>query len=652
MNLFSRSTLLLLLLAVMLTGRASGQATEMKLLTKKVGAEIQPTMYGLFFEDINFGADGGLYGELLKNRSFEFDQPLMGWIPFGDVKTETADPAFDRNPTYVRLTSRGLLTGTGIENQGFRGIGLKQGEKYRLTFHARTPNQSPLRLKVELIDQKNDPFFEKVIEVSGQQWAKTELEIIPPRTDEKASIRIWVTGRGSVDMDHISLFPVNTFNQRANGMRADLGQALADLNPGLFRFPGGCIVEGTNLETRYQWKHSVGPVENRPININRWNYTFAHRKFSDYYQSYGLGFYDYFLLSEDIGAEPLPVLHCGLSCQYENKDPNENVKLEDLGPYIQDAIDLIEFANGPVTSVWGKVRAEMGHPEPFNLKYLAIGNEQWDTLYVNRLRLFVTALRAKHPEIKIVGGSGPSPDGKDFNHLWPEMKKLKVDLVDEHYYRPPVWFRENAARYDSYDRKGPAVFAGEYACHHPSRENNFESALCEAAFMTGFERNADIVHMCTYAPLFAHVELWQWRPDLIWFDNLRVLKTPNYYIQQLYATYKGTHVLPLTLADKAASGQDGWYASAALDKDANEILIKVANLNKEARPLRISLDGLKKGTNDVTRILFQHNDMSAVNSFEKPDLLVPVEKKDQVVDGILNVEIPATSFQLFRVPLN
>ena len=213
-----------------------------------------------------------------------------------------------------------------FRSQGFRGIGLKQGEKYRLTFHARTPNQSPLRLKVELIDQKNDPFFEKVIEVSGQQWAKTELEIIPPRTDEKASIRIWVTGRGSVDMDHISLFPVNTFNQRANGMRADLGQALADLNPGLFRFPGGCIVEGTNLETRYQWKHSVGPVENRPININRWNYTFAHRKFSDYYQSYGLGFYDYFLLSEDIGAEPLPVLHCGLSCQYENKDPNENVK--------------------------------------------------------------------------------------------------------------------------------------------------------------------------------------------------------------------------------------------------------------------------------------------------------------------------------------
>lgn len=652
MNLFSRTTLFLCLFALIHTGNAFGQVTEMKLLTKKVGAEIQPTMYGLFFEDINFGADGGLYGELLKNRSFEFDQPLMGWIPFGDVKTETADPAFDRNPTYVRLTSRGLLTGTGIENQGFRGIGLKQGEKYRLTFHARTPSQNPLRIKVELVDHKNDPFFEKTIEVSGAQWNKKELEITPSKTDEKASIRIWLVSRGSVDMDHISLFPVNTFKNRENGMRADLGQALADLNPGLFRFPGGCIVEGTNLATRYQWKHSVGPVENRPININRWNYTFAHRKFSDYYQSYGLGFYDYFLLSEDIGAEPLPVLHCGLSCQFENKDPNENVKLEDLGPYIQDAIDLIEFANGPVTSEWGKLRAEMGHPEPFNLKFLAIGNEQWDTLYTNRLPLFVKALREKHPEIKIVGSSGPYPDGKEFDYLWPEMKKLKVDLVDEHYYRPPVWFRDNAARYDSYDRKGPAVFAGEYACHHSSRENNFESALCEAAFMTGFERNADIVHMCTYAPLFAHVELWQWRPDLIWFDNLRVLKTPNYYIQQLYATYKGTHVLPLTMGDKAASGQEGWYASAALDKDANEILIKVANLNKEARPLRISLDGLKRGTLDVTRILFQHDNMLAVNSFEKPDLLKPVEKKDQVTNGVLNAEIPATSFQLFRVPLN
>lgn len=652
MNLFSRLLLSICLLSLLLAGSVSSQVAEMKLLTKKPGAEIQPTMYGLFFEDINFGADGGLYGELLKNRSFEFDQPLMGWIPFGDVKTETADPAFDRNPTYVRLTSRGLLTGTGIENQGFRGIGLKQGEKYRLTFHARTASQNPLRIKIELVDHNNDPFFEKNLEVSGGQWSKQELEIVPPKTDEKASIRIWLVTRGSIDMDHISLFPVNTFKNRANGMRADLGQALADLKPGLFRFPGGCIVEGTNLETRYQWKHSVGPVENRPININRWNYTFAYRKFSDYYQSYGLGFYDYFQLSEDIGAEPLPVLHCGLSCQFENKDPNENVKLDELGPYIQDAIDLIEFANGPVSSEWGKLRAEMGHPEPFNLKFLAVGNEQWDTLYVNRLRLFVKALREKHPEIKIVGSSGPSPDGKDFDYLWPEMKKLKVDLVDEHYYRPPSWFRENAARYDSYDRKGPAVFAGEYACHHPSKQNNFESALCEAAFMTGFERNADIVHMCTYAPLFAHVELWQWRPDLIWFDNLRVLKTPNYYIQQLYATYKGTHVLPLTLGDKAASGQDGWYASAALDKNANEILIKVANLNKEARPLRITLDGLKKGTLNVTRILFQNDNMLAVNSFEKPDLLVPVEKKDQVVNGVLNAEIPATSFQLFRVPLN
>ena len=629
----------------------SGQTAEMKVLTKKAGAPILPTMYGLFFEDINFGADGGLYAEMIKNRSFEFEHPLTGWTPFGNVKTDNISPAFDKNPTYVRLAYKKNLTGTGLENEGFTGIAVRKGEKYKLSLYARKVGSTPVKLAFELIDNGNNPFFRKEIEINQTDWAKSEIEIIPNKTEGKASVRIWLVGQGTVDMDHISLFPENTFKNRTNGMRADLAQALAELKPGVFRFPGGCIVEGTDLETRYQWKNTVGPVENRPININRWNYTFPYRKFSDYYQSYGLGFYEYFLLSEDLGAAPLPVLHCGLSCQFENHDPNENVKLEDLGPYIQDAIDLIEFANGPVSSEWGKLRADMGHPEPFNLKYLAIGNEQWDTLYVNRLRLFVKAIRKQHPEIVLIGSAGPYPDGKEFDYLWPEMKELKVDLVDEHYYRSPEWFLNNAARYDTYNRKGPAVFAGEYACHHPNRSNNFETALCEAAFMTGLERNADIVHMCTYAPLFAHVDAWQWRPDLIWFDNLNVLKTPNYYIQQLYSVYKGSNVLPMTMDKKPVTGQDKWYASASVDKDNKEIIIKIANLDNNSRSISIELDGMKGVSKDITCVYMQNDNLAAVNSFENPDLLTPKEKKDKITDGWLKTEVPGLSFHIFRIPL-
>ena len=293
-------------------------------------------------------------------------------------------------------------------------------------------------------------------------------------------------------------------------------------------------MEGTDLETRYDWKKSVGQVENRPLNENRWHYTFAHRLYPDYFQTYGMGFYELFLLSEDIGAEPLPVVNVGLACQYQNEGEHCHVPVGELGDYIQDALDLIEFANGDITTEWGKLRADMGHPEPFNMKFIGIGNEQWGPEYPARLEKFVEAIREEYPEIKIIGSSGPQAEGKDFEYLWPEMARLKVDLVDEHYYRPPQWFLDNADRYDSYDRKGPKVFAGEYASHHRNRKNNWESALTESAFMTGLERNADIVHMATYAPLLAHVDAWQWRPDLIWFDNLRVMRTPNYYVQKIY----------------------------------------------------------------------------------------------------------------------
>ena len=437
------------------------QSNEFKIDVQKTGAPIQSTMYGIFFEDINFGADGGLYAELIKNRSFEFENPFGGWMPFGNVSVQTKNPCFDRNPHYVRLSYEKELTGTGLDNEGFKGIGIREGEKYDFSLYARTQSGMPVKLRINLVDSRNDLYEQKEIEVSGKEWKKYTVVLTPGVTEARSRLRITMATKGTVDLEHISLFPQKTFNNRPNGMRADLVQALKDLKPGVFRFPGGCIVEGTNKATRYQWKNTIGPVENRPININRWNYTFSHKKFPDYYQSYGLGFFEYFQLSEDIGAEPLPVLNCGLSCQYENQDPNENCPVDKLQPYIDDALDLIEFANGPVTSKWGKIRADMGHPAPFNLKLIAIGNEQWGPLYPERLEPFIKAIRARYPEIKIIGSSGPQSEGEDFDFLWPEMKRLKVDLVDEHFYRSPEWFLNGAKRYDSYDRQGPKVFAGE-----------------------------------------------------------------------------------------------------------------------------------------------------------------------------------------------
>lgn len=630
-----------------------GQSTESDYLIKmdvdKIGSTIQPTMYGVFFEDINFGADGGLYAELIKNRSFEFEYPFTGWTPFGDVSIRSDKPCFDRNPHYARLINRKQLTGTGLINEGFKGIGIKTNEKYDLSFYARTLKNETMKLKIEMVSDKNDIIESKEVSINSKSWNKYMITFVPMQTCSKSSIRITMLTTGVLDIEHISLFPQETFNNRSNGLRKDLAMALKDLKPGVFRFPGGCIVEGTDLSTRYQWKNTIGPVENRPININRWNYTFSHKKFPDYYQSYGLGFYEYFVLSEDIGAEPLPVLNCGLSCQYENNDPNQNCPVDKLEPYIEDALDLIEFANGPITSTWGKIRADMGHPASFNLKMIAIGNEQWGTLYTERLEPFVKAIRAKYPNIKIIGSSGPQAEGKDFDFLWPEMKRIGVDLVDEHYYRSPKWFLSNANRYDSYDRNGPKVFAGEYACHAPDKENSFLTALSEAAFMTGLERNADVVHLCTYAPLFAHKEAWQWRPDLIWFDNLSFVKTPNYYVQQLFGNNAGTHVLALTMNGKAVSGQQNLYATAASDAKDNTLIIKIANTEIDQKKVSFILDGLKAGVHAVILTHLNSSDLNAKNSFETPDLITPKVVHSEINDNKMDIALPPLSFTILRI---
>lgn len=642
-------------IAVMTAMPLNAEQNSFDINLKKTGAPIQSTMYGIFFEDINYAADGGLYAELVKNRSFEFPNALQGWKIFGNVQVMEDGP-FERNPHYVRLTDPGHAhKHTGLDNEGFFGIGIEKGKQYNFSVWARS--ETPVILRIELVNTasmgENHFVCQQRIAVNGKEWKKYKITLRPDETLEKATLRIFMETRGgaSVDLEHISLFPADTWKGREGGLRKDLAQALADLHPGIFRFPGGCIVEGTDLETRYNWKNTVGPVENRPLNENRWEYTFPHRFYPDYFQSYGLGFFEFFQLSEDIGAEPLPILSCGLACQFQNDDINAHVPVDQLDPYIQDALDLIEFANGPADSKWGKVRADMGHPEPFNLKYIGIGNEQWDALYPERLEPFIKAIRKAYPNIKIVGSSGPNSEGDQFDYLWPEMKRLGADLVDEHFYRPYEWFLSQGTRYDNYDRKGPKVFAGEYACHATGKKwNHYYASLLEAAFMTDLERNADIVHMATYAPLFAHVEGWQWRPDLIWYDNLHSFRTVSWYVQQLYSLYKGDNVVGLTMNGKPVAGQDGQnglFASAV--RESNQIYIKVANTSDQEQQLTFQFNGLKKKAvvEALKRIDLSSDKLYEDNSIDAPVNIVPVENRFDGEGQSIQTAINPLSFSVF-----
>ena len=660
-------------MALVCMGTLCGTAQNvMDINTKKLGAPIQPTMYGIFFEDINYAADGGLYGELVKNRSFEFPQHLMGWQTFGCVELKHDGP-FERCPYYVELTDPGHKERrTGLTNEGYFGIGVKKGEQYRFSVWAKAPKGKGA-IRVQLINEhtysERQEFAEQTIDITSADWKKYTVVLTSKVTMKTAKLRIFLKGTNSVALEHVSLFPVNTYKNRENGMRRDLAQALEDLHPGIFRFPGGCIVEGATLDERYQWKHSVGPVENRPLNKNRWEYTFDHRYYPDYYQSYGLGFFEFFQLSEDIGAEPLPIMNVGMACQYQNwEKESAHVPMADLQPYIDDCLDLIEFANGPATSKWGKVRADMGHPEPFNMKYIGVGNEQWGEFYYERLKPFVAAIRAKYPDIKIVGSSGPVPEDKPdntyrFEDGWKAMKAQKADLVDEHYYRDEQWFLTHGLRYDSYDRKGPKVFAGEYACHGKGKKwNHYGAAILEAAFMTGFERNADVVHMTTPAPLFAHVDGWQGRPDQIWYDQTQMFKTVSYYVQQMYATNAGTNVLQLTMKQgegKKAKGvpvanqegQNGLWATAAFDKNTGEVIVKVANTSHDAQPIQLNISDMTQG-GTATTLSLSYAGWDDENSIERPELITPKKGTAQVTvekkAGTLTDQLPAMSFRIYR----
>lgn len=587
----------------------------------------------------------------------------MGWNTFGKVELRNDGP-FEKNPNYVRLSAAGHNDKhTGLDNEGFFGVSFEKGADYRFSVWARVPDGGKSKIRVELEDPSSmgetQVMASKEIEISGKDWKKYTVVLKPEATVVKGKLRVFLNKpETTTDLEHLSLFPVDTWNGHENGLRKDLVQKLADIKPGVLRFPGGCIVEGTDYETRYQWKNTVGPVENRPVNENRWHYTFPHRFFPDYFQSYGLGFYEYFLLSEEIGAEPLPILNVGLICQFQNRDNNQQIPVDSLQPYIDDALDLIEFANGPADSEWGKLRAEMGHPEPFNMKYIGIGNEQWDPIYPEHLEPFLKPIRDKYPDIKIVGSSGPDSEGKQFDYLWPEMKRLKADLVDEHFYRPETWFLTQGNRYDNYDRKGPKVFAGEYACHGKGKKwNHFNAALLESAFMTGLERNADIVEMATYAPLFAHVEGWQWRPDMIWFDNLRSMPTASYYVQQLYSLNKGSQVVPLKMNGKPVAGnedQNGLFASSVKEEPSGDLIVKVVNTGDKAQDLEMDLKGLKKGQgySSVVITTLHSDNPIAENTLDNQNIIKPSEQTVSVdlskANPDWNVSIPAKTFAIYR----
>jgi alpha-N-arabinofuranosidase len=643
---------LFLCLLVSLAIPPIAHSATIEIQADKPGAKINPAMWGIFFEDINFGADGGLYAELVKNRGFEFPDTMMGWSKLspskarGTLAIREENPFNSANPHYLHIESEGKDL-FGIANEGFRGMGVKRGDAYNFTAQIRNVSGTP-GLRIELYSHDGSLLDSVKLGNFSGDWKKYSAVLHPNDTDAKAKLYVLVDGKGAVDLDFISLFPEKTWKNRPGGLRADMVQALADLHPGFMRFPGGCIVEGSELDKRYQWKTTIGPIEERKLLINRWNYEFLHRPTPDYFQSFSLGFFEFFQLCEDIGAQPLPILSCGIACQFNS---GELCPLDQLDPFIQDALDLIEFANGPIMSEWGKKRAALGHPEPFNMKLLGVGNENWDEPYIERYAKFHKVLKEKHPEIQLVSSAGPGPADAHFKYAWPKLRELKADIVDEHCYDKPAWFLNNTHRYDDYDRNGPKVFMGEYAAQSDKvvsvkNRNNLECAIAEAAYMTGLERNADVVRMASYAPLFANSEAWQWTPNLIWVDSLNVVRTPNYYVQQLFSRNRGDEVLPTKLEQAGSK----LFASATRDDSTGEIIVKVVNADTSPSNSEIKITGgTAKGEAHVTTLSGAGGD---VNSFEHPQAVAPAETTISMSSGSIKHTFPANSMTVIRLKAN
>lgn len=636
-----------------IAGAIPVSAATVNVAVDRPGASLNPAMWGVFFEDINFGADGGLYAELVQNRGFEFPEPLMGWITLspslarGEVTVRDDVPFNANNARYVRVSSEGSAP-FGLLNEGFRGMGVRKGEAYNFSVRVRGVS-GPAMLRIRLYGGDGAVLDTVDLHDFPREWRERTAVLRPNDTDPKARLAVLLEGKGTIDLDFISLFPERTWKGRPGGLRADMVQALADFQPGFLRFPGGCIVEGSVLSRGYDWKNSIGPVEERKLLINRWNYEFLHRPTPDYFQTFGLGYFEYFQLCEDISAEPMPIINCGMACQFNS---GELCPLDQLERYIQDALDLIEFANGPATSTWGAKRAAMGHPEPFGLKMLGVGNEQWGEQYFERYARFAQALKARYPEIVLIAAAGPQPEDERFRLAWSKLPGLKADIIDEHCYAPPEWFLNHAHRYDRYERNGPKVFMGEYAAQSVEvvsvkNRNTLRCALAEAAYMTGLERNADVVRLASYAPLFSNVDAWQWTPDMIWVDNLRVVRTPNYHVQRMFAVNRGDRVLPVTITGAVGDEERRLYASSTFDAASGAVIVKLVNATGKPATTGIALTGVKPGRGSQT--VLQADDLEAMNTFDAPDRVSPRTTEFTPAGSTFDVALPANAFVVLRI---
>jgi alpha-L-arabinofuranosidase len=666
----------LLAMSVITSDLAADPVVRLIIDAASPGHAVSPMLHGVFFEDINYGADGGLYAELVQNRSFEHAEHLYAWGTVnregeGTVTVESADPLNSNNPHYVRLAVQNPGKGFGVANYGFGGIVVRADENYLFSVRARSDAAFKGALRARLEDETGRPLGEYTIEGLNGQWQKFEGVIKSSGSATHARLVVLATAPGRVDLDVVSLFPENTWKQRRNGLRADLVQMLTDLHPAFMRFPGGCIVEGMDLANRYRWKDTIGDIAERKQNWNRWQDAIGNQTAPQYYQTCGLGFFEYFQLCEDIGAAPLPILNCGMACQYESK---QLVPIDQLDPFVQDALDLIEFANGPATSPWGARRAALGHPQPFNLKSLGVGNEQWGEDYFARYRVFQAALKAEHPEIQLVTSAGPGVDDGFWKLAWDKFRSgTPADIVDEHYYRPPQWFLENATRYDAQDREGPRIFAGEFAAHDGGqRRASLRAAIAEAAFITGLVRNSDLVVMSSYAPLFAKAGASQWAPDLIWFDNTRVYGTPSYYVQELFSRNRPDVVLPVSVEGAAVSlpplpaasvatygapplvpyapqPLPAVFVAAGRDRRAGETVLFVANPYAEARAGIIELRGAARVATEARVSVLTSANPDDGNSFEAPTKVAPREELMPIAGPVFARTFPACSLTVLRL---
>ncbi|MCS7309428.1 MAG: carbohydrate binding domain-containing protein, partial [Armatimonadetes bacterium] len=524
-----------LAVAFLLVGRVPTPAQdgliEVDLATR--GKPISPLLWGVFFEEINHAGDGGIYAELVRNRSFE-DEPhgtIHAWklsdsSGASRIAIDQSRPLHARNPRSLRWEIGEGAPPVSLVNEGFWGIAVERGKQYRLSVYARCDERFRGELQFSLQGADGRVYAQHTVRGIGAEWKRFSGVMTSRATDTKARLVVTASAPGTVWLDMVSLMPADTFKGRPNGLRRDLAQMLVELKPSFLRFPGGCFVEGDRLRNALRWRDTLGDIAERPPRWNLWGYTTTQ----------GLGLHEYLQMSEDLGAEPLLVVNCGMACQFHGGDV---APMDGLDEWIEDALAAIEYAVGPPDSKWGALRARNGHPKPFPLRFVEVGNENWGPAYEERYARFYDAIKARFPQIQVVANS--------------PVRSRPIDVLDEHFYSSAEWFITQANRYDRYDRNGPRIFVGEYAVTVGAGTGNLRAALGEAAFMTGLERNGDLVIMASYAPLFVNTNARQWNPDLIVFDSARVYGTPSYYVQQLFSRYRGTHVLPLKLEAPAIS---------------------------------------------------------------------------------------------------